>query len=209
MGCVHSRGLARCPTRTNCLSRGSKALGSLTACGVPPRHASSRSMAHECKNPTERNPVGFLVLAMSYSRTAYRRTTIGAAAFHFRVRNGNGWCHRAIITRILDRNLGAEFWRIEDLKLPIANCSSATSTIKFSKNIDYKSSNLKSAIFNCRFSDIYIQEEECDSRFVGHYIGFSDSRFNDSRNLKSFVLFEIFHLFCLPFRRTRNGLTEK
>src|SRR6187455_1711803 len=39
------------------------------------------------------------VLATSYSRTACRRTTIGAAAFHFRVRNGNGWCHYANVTR--------------------------------------------------------------------------------------------------------------
>ncbi len=78
------------------------------------RHAAFRRamlcvgrMAHECKNPTERNPVGFLVLATSYSRTAYRRTTIGAAAFHFRVRNGNGWCHRAIITRVRNRTGGS------------------------------------------------------------------------------------------------------
>ena len=42
---------------------------------------------------------GHFVLATSYSRTAYRRTTIGAAAFHFRVRNGNGWCHHANVTR--------------------------------------------------------------------------------------------------------------
>src|SRR5438876_7093399 len=28
-----------------------------------------------------------------------RRTTIGAAAFHCRVRNGNGWGHCAIVTR--------------------------------------------------------------------------------------------------------------
>ena len=42
---------------------------------------------------------GVFVLATSYSRTACRRTTIGAAAFHFRVRNGNGWCHYAIVTR--------------------------------------------------------------------------------------------------------------
>src|SRR3712207_6035608 len=43
---------------------------------------------------------GCLVLATSYSRTTFRRTTIGAAAFHFRVRNGNGWDHRASITRL-------------------------------------------------------------------------------------------------------------
>src|ERR1017187_7008857 len=40
-----------------------------------------------------------VILATSYSRTTYRCTTIGAAAFHFRVRNGNGWGHCARITR--------------------------------------------------------------------------------------------------------------
>ena len=48
-------------------------------------------------------PGGFSVLATSYSRTAYRRTTIGAAAFHCRVRNGNGWDHCAIVTRARNR----------------------------------------------------------------------------------------------------------
>src|SRR5947208_2693159 len=38
-------------------------------------------------------------LATSYFRTTLRRTIIGAAAFHFRVRNGNGWGHCAMITR--------------------------------------------------------------------------------------------------------------
>ena len=52
---------------------------------------------------------GHFVLATSYSRTACRRTTIGAAAFHFRVRNGNGWCHCAIITRNLSRKLRNKF----------------------------------------------------------------------------------------------------
>ena len=52
----------------------------------------------ESKMPDEKL-TGHFVLATSYSRTAYRRTTIGAAAFHFRVRNGNGWCHCAIVTR--------------------------------------------------------------------------------------------------------------
>src|SRR4051812_49474396 len=51
-------------------------------------------------------PSGAFVLATSYSRTTYRRTTIGAAAFHFRVRNGNGWCHCAIITRVRCRTGG-------------------------------------------------------------------------------------------------------
>src|SRR5437016_11006732 len=48
------------------------------------------------QNAHRDKPGGHLVLATSYSRTAYRRTTIGAAAFHCRVRNGNGWGHRAI-----------------------------------------------------------------------------------------------------------------
>ena len=76
---------------------------SLTACGVPPRRASSRRAARKCKSPAEINPAGLLVLATSYSRTAYRRTTIGAAAFHCRVRNGNGWGHCATVTRVRNR----------------------------------------------------------------------------------------------------------
>jgi hypothetical protein len=48
--------------------------------------------------------LGFITLAMSYSRTTYRCTTIGAAAFHFRVRNGNGWDHCARITRKLAKS---------------------------------------------------------------------------------------------------------
>lgn len=51
------------------------------------------------KNPDELTLTGVSVLATSYSRTTYRCTTIGAAAFHFRVRNGNGWGHCARITR--------------------------------------------------------------------------------------------------------------
>ena len=55
------------------------------------------------KKPSMFSHTGFLVLATSYSRTAYRRTTIGAAAFHCRVRNGNGWGHCASVTRSLRR----------------------------------------------------------------------------------------------------------
>lgn len=39
-------------------------------------------------------------LATTYSHRTYRPTTIGAAAFHFRVRNGTGWFHCALVTRI-------------------------------------------------------------------------------------------------------------
>jgi hypothetical protein len=60
----------------------------------------------ESKMPDEKL-TGHLVLATSYSRTACRRTTIGAAAFHFRVRNGNGWCHHANVTRVWNRTGGS------------------------------------------------------------------------------------------------------
>src|SRR5438876_5045155 len=50
---------------------------------------------------------GLLVLATSYSRTTLRRTTIGAAAFHCRVRNGNGWDHCATVTRGPSRTGGS------------------------------------------------------------------------------------------------------
>ena len=38
-------------------------------------------------------------LATTYSHRAYRPTTIGATVFHFRVRNGTGWFHHAMVTR--------------------------------------------------------------------------------------------------------------
>jgi hypothetical protein len=81
--------------------RSPAALAGLTVYPPASQHCvfSARVGVPKSKNPTEMNPVGFLVLATSYSRTAYRRTTIGAAAFHCRVRNGNGWGHRAIVTR--------------------------------------------------------------------------------------------------------------
>ena len=41
-----------------------------------------------------------LYLATTYSHRTCRPTTIGAAAFHFRVRNGTGWFHRALVTRV-------------------------------------------------------------------------------------------------------------
>ena len=57
------------------------------------------SRRRQNKTPSISRHAGRSVLATSYSRTAYRRTTIGAAAFHCRVRNGNGWGHCAMITR--------------------------------------------------------------------------------------------------------------
>src|SRR6266498_4843456 len=61
------------------------------------------------KTPADHLTCGCSVLATSYSRTAYRRTTIGAAAFHCRVRNGNGWGHCAIVTRNLSRTFRRRF----------------------------------------------------------------------------------------------------
>lgn len=40
-----------------------------------------------------------IYLATTYSHRTYRPTTIGAAAFHFRVRNGTGWFRLAVVTR--------------------------------------------------------------------------------------------------------------
>src|SRR5947208_16592884 len=96
----------------------------------------------KCKNPTEINPAGFLVLATSYSRTAYRRTTIGAAAFHCRVRNGNGWCHRAIVTRVRNRtwrfrcfrsdaSAKPSLWGRGRLRAPLPEFSKEQSTISY------------------------------------------------------------------------------
>jgi hypothetical protein len=41
---------------------------------------------------------------------AFRHTIIGATAFHFRVRNGNGWCHCAMTTRRLGGEARPEVW---------------------------------------------------------------------------------------------------
>ena len=43
-------------------------------------------------------PDGEKIPAATYSCGTYRPTTIGAAAFHFRVRNGTGWYHCALAT---------------------------------------------------------------------------------------------------------------
>jgi hypothetical protein len=55
---------------------------------------------------------GVIALATSYFRTTYRCTIIGAAAFHFRVRNGNGWVHCAGITRSLTNLKLRALWEV-------------------------------------------------------------------------------------------------
>ena len=50
-----------------------------------------------------RNLFGFgasFTLAAIYSRGTYRPTTIDVLMFHFRVRNGTGWDHQAMTTRL-------------------------------------------------------------------------------------------------------------
>ena len=50
-----------------------------------------------------RKPFGLrpsLILAAIYSRGTYRPTTIDVLMFHFRVRNGTGWGHQAMTTRL-------------------------------------------------------------------------------------------------------------
>ena len=39
-------------------------------------------------------------LATTYSRIAFRYTTIGETAFHFRVRKGTGWFHCSMATKV-------------------------------------------------------------------------------------------------------------
>ena len=115
---------------------------------------------HRNKMPALVPKSGHFVLATSYSRTAYRRTTIGAAAFHCRVRNGNGWCHCATITRVRNRTGGFAAFaatqargRIsgDDVDLAIDN--------SFQKNI--------------WFSDIYIQEVKAQRFKASFYLDLS------------------------------------
>ena len=65
--------------------------GAKTDAGIP--------LCDAKKNPAA-GAAGFWIktLAMTYSRMRMH-TTIGVCAFHFRVRNGIGWDHAAIITR--------------------------------------------------------------------------------------------------------------
>ena len=55
-------------------------------------------------NDEARNPFGLrasFTLAAFYSRGTCRPTTIDVLMFHFRVRNGTGWDHQAMTTRLL------------------------------------------------------------------------------------------------------------
>src|SRR3954471_24423866 len=134
---------------------------------------------------------GHFVLATSYSRTAYRRTTIGAAAFHFRVRNGNGWCHHANVTRGRNRTGGSLLSQRRKRE-----AESLETAIEVNRH--YVKSNFKRTLNTSShhqlirwFADIYIQEEECDSRFVTLLHRVLRFTFNVSpiHELQGFVLF--------------------
>jgi hypothetical protein len=123
---------------------------------------------------------GHLVLATSYSRTACRRTTIGAAAFHCRVRNGNGWCHCANVTRDPSRTGGFDASRrrgsLETMSIFQRTADSLISTYRF----------WESSAVNDR--------------------GYPPSpRLGRTSNFKALFCFEIFCLFCLPSRKARDG----
>ena len=68
----------------------------LRTTGVTPLHDRA---ARAQKNRPANRAVNFN-LAATYSHMAYRHTTIGAKAFHFRVRNGAGWFRLAMATRV-------------------------------------------------------------------------------------------------------------
>jgi hypothetical protein len=99
----------RRPIDSRVPTRSPATLAGLTVYPPASQHSvfSVRVGASRSKKPSTLAHAGFLVLATSYSRTACRRTTIGAVAFHFRVRNGNGWCHYAIVTRVRNRTGGS------------------------------------------------------------------------------------------------------
>ena len=76
---------------------------------VPEQRPSRRyapCLAHQTKKPRPVTRSGFYFrsLAVTYSRTAKHRTTIGAERFHFRVRNGIGWFPLAIAARQTGRH---------------------------------------------------------------------------------------------------------
>lgn len=61
-----------------------------------------------------------IILATTYSRGTYRPTTIGAAAFHYRVRKGTGWGHCARVTRF--RTLVWSAYLISLLRAGMCTC---------------------------------------------------------------------------------------
>ena len=154
---------------------------------------SARVTVAKSKNPDDKL-TGVFVLATSYSRTAFRRTTIGAAAFHFRVRNGNGWCHHANVTRAEKRLRCSALVCDSRLFESLVNSRFSVHDSDFQRAADpltstYRKKNVIRDLLHC-------------------YIGFSDSRFNVSTihaTSRASFCFEIFPLLCLPSRLRGMG----
>ena len=90
----------RCGYSSTCLARTAAANGGPVTC--PFFSWGHVQAAHRTKKESlfSFRKTGSIILATSYSRKTFRQTTIGATAFHFRVRDGNGWCRCAMVTRI-------------------------------------------------------------------------------------------------------------
>ena len=72
--------------------------------GRYPHSVRSISASRGSQTMKPRNLFGFgasFTLAAIYSRGTCRPTTIDVLMFHFRVRNGTGWGHQAMTTRLL------------------------------------------------------------------------------------------------------------
>jgi hypothetical protein len=86
--------------RDNIMRRSSAGLsraGGMWSCGC--RRVGHRRCPGKKRARTQRWLDPGEYLATTYSHRTYRPTTIGAEAFHFRVRNGTGWFHLALVTR--------------------------------------------------------------------------------------------------------------
>src|SRR5947199_8360281 len=157
------------------------AIGSISSAYGPARYD---VVTQKCKNPTEMNPVGFLVLATSYSRTACRRTTIGAAAFHFRVRNGNGWSHCARVTRVRCRTGGVAASR------PASRYRTLETMSILERTISYQQSTAADPLTSTYRSSFRLRQPTVQPSFVS--------------------FFRSFDLLCMPsFAEANDGLTEK
>ena len=121
---------------------------------TPPRRKKARSPLREPGSlfplHTSFSGGGEGILATSYFRTTLRRTIIGAAAFHFRVRNGNGWGHCAMITR---GTRGRELL----LRLTPGAGSGDFSPFVASDFFKELAWEKRTSLTSRRFSDIYIQ----------------------------------------------------
>ena len=109
-------------------------------------------------------------LATSYFRTSLRRTIIGAAAFHFRVRNGNGWGHCARITRRAEGiyHLGFGHLAFGSAHGEVGAGGAKGESGRFflrsfwrpldeDRGLVGQSGKERAPVFRARFSDIYIQ----------------------------------------------------